>query len=1143
MKSWFLNLPLSRKQIYMFLAVGLAPMLVVSFIAMNIAREQLSNLSFQQLEAVRQIKASAIDRYFVRVESQIITQAQSPTIINAMEVFNAAFHEVPATEGATSTRVEQMREELRGYYTDEYGKKYQSEVGHSADISALLDGLPATAITLQYQYIQANDNALGEKHLLDQADGQSPYHDSHRIYHPGIRTFLEKFGYYDIFLVDIDSGDIVYSVFKELDYATSLRTGPYAETNFADAFREAAEMELGEFSLKDYQPYTPSYEAPASFMATPIFSEGRRTGVLIFQMPLDPINAIMTERSGMGESGESYLVGPDMLMRSDSFLDPINHSVSGSFKNPDLGKVDTEAARDAIAGNSDSRIITDYNGNPVLSSYSSIDLGPFSWAILIEIDEAEAFAGIVAMRWLIILCVVIGAAAISACALFVSKLISKPVIELSQIIQQVEREGNFQLLLHNKNQDEIGATSRAFGQLLTNLSSVITGTNMVLEELSKGTYETTVSEQFPGQLKTLTSGVNLAAKQVQDAQAESSEQAKQAKANADQAREAASKAEALTNETLIIKQALDVSATAVMIADTNNDVIYTNDAAASLMQRVEPDLQKALPDFSAANVAHSNLSAFSSRQDSTGFDITKGLSQGYQTTFEISGLTFKLTATPIKNDAGLFLGAVVEWQDKTSSLAQAAREKRLADENAQIRQALDNSSTGTMITDIHHKVIYANTQFKSLVTNAEADLNQAFGGFNAEDLIGCDVTHLHHTPTQLSAALNQLNSTHKEEFEAGASTFASTSNPIINDEGSRLGTVIEWKNRSLEVSIEKEIDGVIDAASKGDFSQQLNLEGKTGFFLTVSNNLNSLLQTTNIALEDIARIFSALANGDLSQTIERDYEGEFSKLKEDANGTIYKLKDILSNITNTSGSIARGASEISAGNASLGSRTEQQASSLEETSSSMEEITTMVQQSEDNAQQANNLALRSVEIARKGDSSVKQTAEAMGEISEASTKIANIIGVIDEIAFQTNLLALNAAVEAARAGEQGRGFAVVASEVRNLAQRSASAAKEIKDLIEDSVSKVDGGLKRVDESGNNLKDIVEGIEQVNSKMEDILVSAREQSAGIQQVNTAIVEMDRMTQENAALVEEATAASESMADQAGNLDQLVSFFRH
>jgi methyl-accepting chemotaxis protein len=284
-----------------------------------------------------------------------------------------------------------------------------------------------------------------------------------------------------------------------------------------------------------------------------------------------------------------------------------------------------------------------------------------------------------------------------------------------------------------------------------------------------------------------------------------------------------------------------------------------------------------------------------------------------------------------------------------------------------------------------------------------------------------------------------------------------------------------------------------------------------------------------------------MSHGDLTKTIDSNYQGSFGQLKNDANSTISKLTEVMGEINNNANSVLNGAHEIAQGNANLSQRTEEQASSLEETASSMEEMTSTVRMNADNAKQADQLASSARELAEKGGEVVSNAVDAMSEITASSKKIADIIGVIDEIAFQTNLLALNAAVEAARAGEQGRGFAVVASEGRNLAGRSATAAKEIKGLIGDSVTKVEEGSKLVDESGKTLEGIMTSVKKVSDIIAEIAAAGEEQSDGIEQVNKAINQMDEMTQQNATLVEEAAAASEAMGEQARNLNELVGFF--
>lgn len=293
------------------------------------------------------------------------------------------------------------------------------------------------------------------------------------------------------------------------------------------------------------------------------------------------------------------------------------------------------------------------------------------------------------------------------------------------------------------------------------------------------------------------------------------------------------------------------------------------------------------------------------------------------------------------------------------------------------------------------------------------------------------------------------------------------------------------------------------------------------------------------AVAKTQEIIRAATEGDLSHRLDvSGQSGDLMKLGNAINSLLESVSDIVSGVKNAAAEVLRGAEEISQGNANLSQRTEEQSSSLEETASSMEEMTSTVKQNADNAGQANQLATAARDQAEKGGAVVGSAVKAMADINESSKKIADIIGVIDEIAFQTNLLALNAAVEAARAGEQGRGFAVVATEVRSLAGRSATAAKEIKELIQDSVRKVGDGSLLVTQSGQTLEQIVTSVKKVSDIVAEIAAASREQSSGIEQVNRAILQMDEMTQQNAALVEQATAASQSMADQARDLTVMM-----
>lgn len=339
-----------------------------------------------------------------------------------------------------------------------------------------------------------------------------------------------------------------------------------------------------------------------------------------------------------------------------------------------------------------------------------------------------------------------------------------------------------------------------------------------------------------------------------------------------------------------------------------------------------------------------------------------------------------------------------------------------------------------------------------------------------------------------------------------------------------------------------EINGVIASANKGDFKSTIDLTGKTGFFYDLSSGLNQLVLTTDEGLEDIIKILRGLAEGEIGKRIDNDFSGSLGLMRDHANATADKLTEVIHQITSSSDVVSTGAHELSQGNVDLSRRTEEQVSVLEETAASMEEMTSAVKQNATSAGQANKLSQDAQKKAEAGGDVVQNAMHGMTEISAASNKISDIIGVIDEIAFQTNLLALNAAVEAARAGEQGRGFAVVATEVRNLAQRSATAAKQIKELISESVDKVNEGSALVNRCGSTLTEIVDAVKNVSGMIESISTASSDQAGGITSVNKAITQMEQMAQQNAALVEETTAAGQTMSQQASDMKELLSFFK-
>ncbi|MBW7860812.1 MAG: PAS domain S-box protein [Rhodocyclaceae bacterium] len=492
------------------------------------------------------------------------------------------------------------------------------------------------------------------------------------------------------------------------------------------------------------------------------------------------------------------------------------------------------------------------------------------------------------------------------------------------------------------------------------------------------------------------------------------------------------------------------------------------------------------------------------------------------------------------DEAGQLLVALKSMQIRLENDVVDIRSR--AEAATRIRNALEGASVNVMVADAQGKILFANRAVLEMLGRAEAGIREVLPNFRAAAIVGSNFDDFHRNPAHQRNLLGGLKTTHIAQIKVAQHTFRLVANPIFSQDGARIGSVVEWQDRTDEVATEEDVARIVGAAARGDFSQRMETAHLSGFFEQLGQGMNALIEAADRGLQEANGVLGAMAEGDLTRRIEGDYEGAFGELKEYTNRTADALTRMIGEIAEAAGSVSTAAQQIAKGNQDLSSRTEEQASSLEQTASSMEELTSAVRQNADNAQQARQLAVAASGVAGKGAEAVQQMVGTMDDIHQAARKIVDIISVIDGIAFQTNILALNAAVEAARAGEQGRGFAVVASEVRSLAQRSAAAAKEIKTLISDSVDKVEQGSALMTETGGVIREVVTSVRQVTDVVSEISAASAEQSGGIEQVNTAITHMDEVTQQNAALVEQASAAAESLEEQAHALSQSVSVFR-
>ncbi len=651
-------------------------------------------------------------------------------------------------------------------------------------------------------------------------------------------------------------------------------------------------------------------------------------------------------------------------------------------------------------------------------------------------------------------------------------------------------------------------------------------------------------------------------------------------------------------------QTLEQSSTSFMIANADRIIIYANKAVVSLLKSSEAELRKVLPQFSADNLIGQSIDQFH-KNPAHQSSILANLREIMVSSITVGSLNFRLTLMPLKDENGTNIGTAVEWLDISELLLKSG-----------MLDALDRSQA-VVEYSAEGNVLNANENFLKIT------------GYDIDDLRGKSYKVLTSSDDKSQAINREVWLQMKEgNYQTGEYRYISRNgdevwlqasyNPILNSSGKVTGVVQYATDITSDKMRNADFAGQIDAISKSQAVIEFHLDGtiitaNENFLNTVGYSLTEIkgkhhslfvepeyrrspeyqdfwaqlgegthasgefkriakggrevwiqatynpifdvngkpfkvvkyatdITATKVAVNEIKRVLLNLSDGDLTTRLEVEFEGEFIQISEAMRSFIENLVTMISEIRSASDLINTAATEIAQGNSDLSSRTEEQASSLEQTASSMEELTGTVKLNSENADQANGLASQASTIAIDGGKLIGQVVDTMGSINDSAQKISDIIGVIDGIAFQTNILALNAAVEAARAGEQGRGFAVVASEVRSLAQRSAEAAKDIKNLISDSVNKIENGNELVNKSGKTMEEIVLSIKRVNDIMGEIAAASSEQASGIDEVSKAVSQMDEVTQQNAALVEEAAAAAESLQAQAQNMNKQISAFK-
>jgi methyl-accepting chemotaxis protein len=596
-------------------------------------------------------------------------------------------------------------------------------------------------------------------------------------------------------------------------------------------------------------------------------------------------------------------------------------------------------------------------------------------------------------------------------------------------------------------------------------------------------------------------------------------------------------ARAQENKAAQLQGAIEQSNTASMMIDRDFHITYANQASLKLLKKHEDTFAIKWPGFKSDPeiIIGTNIDGFHKNPAHQRKLLDDPSNLPWKTDIHIEHLTFELNVTAIMDASGNYIGNALEWQDVTE-----IREKSL--EVGRLSSAVNGMTTNLMMADLKGNIVFANPSVKAMLARREAQLRTALPSFSVATMVGSNFDSFHQNPAHQQSLLgNPDNLPYTAEISVVGLSFQLIAIPLRDEKGTFVGTAVQWVDLTEEKDAQAQVENMINDAISGQLDSRIETSSYTGFMKGLGDNINSLMDAIVEPINEAINVAQALSEGDLNLTMDGQYAGEFLALANAMNGSISNLNSMVDEIRSASTNVFDSAREIAEGNNELSHRTESQASSLEETASAMEELTSTVQQNAENASEASKLSKTVMDKASNGGAVVKNAITAMSDINKSSKKIADIISVIDEIAFQTNLLALNAAVEAARAGEQGRGFAVVAAEVRNLAQRSAGAAKEIKGLINDSVEAVGQGTKLVDETGQTFTELVKSIEEVGNMIGDIDSAGKEQSAGIGEVSAAVSQMDEMTQQNAALVEEAAASSKSMEEQSQALLNQVDFF--
>ncbi len=474
-----MSLNLRTKLLMQFLAVGLVPAAIIGISVEEISRYKMESTVIDDLSGLGGAKKKEIERYFSNIRDLMLTFSENAMVVDAAKNLKKDFKNYAAELKVSPTQIKEMRANLANYYSKDFTAEFAKQ-NEGAEAKALeqFSQLSDSSVVIQHNYIAANPNPLGSKLLLDAAKDSSNYSKYHSKFHPIVRSYLQKFGLYDVFLADPETGVIFYTVFKELDFATSLSTGPYSKTKFAEAFKKAnAESKQGEFVLVDFEQYYPSYMAPASFIAAPIYDGNTKVAIAMFQMPIDRLNLVLNTREGLGATGETFLVGPDGQFRSDSYRDSQNRSVLASFRNAEKGSYKAAELEEVLAGKTVIGATKNYLGDSVISVAQPVDILGLKWAFFAQQASSEAFAAVTTLVWTILLIGLVSALLVALTAWYIGTSLSTPILRVAKELGDNSSEVS-------SASDSMATASNHLSELSNLQASSIEETAASLEEIS-----------------------------------------------------------------------------------------------------------------------------------------------------------------------------------------------------------------------------------------------------------------------------------------------------------------------------------------------------------------------------------------------------------------------------------------------------------------------------------------------------------------------------------------------------------------------------------------------------------------------------------------------------------------------------------